>query len=85
MNSLLAKHGAEGYDVFKDCIDHLLVPEKAFFVWKKEEKKRALNWFFWLKLGEVLIKMVAWFCVFTTTSCQSCSTSMMKILIWKNC
>ena len=32
LNSLLVKHGAEGYGIFKDCIDHLLVPEKSFFL-----------------------------------------------------
>ena len=39
LNSLLVKHGAEGYGVFKVCIDHLLLPEKAFFLCEKEKKK----------------------------------------------
>ena len=30
LNSLLVKNGAKGYDVFKVCIDNLLLPEKAF-------------------------------------------------------
>ena len=34
LNSLLVKNGAKGYDVFKVCIDNLLLPEKAFvFCW----------------------------------------------------
>ena len=41
LNSLLVKHGAEGYGVFKVSIDHLLLPEKAFFCVKR--KKRKMN------------------------------------------
>ena len=44
LNSLLVKNGAKGYDVFKVCIDNLLLPEKAFvfccfFFCEKKEKK----------------------------------------------
>ena len=40
LNSLLVKHGAEGYSVFKVCIDHLLLPEKAFIFFCEKEKKK---------------------------------------------
>ena len=40
LNSLFVKHGAEGYDVFKDCICYYL--KKLFFCVRKR-KKRALN------------------------------------------
>ena len=41
LNSLLVKHTAEGYGVFKVCIDHLLLTKKAFifFFCEKEKKK----------------------------------------------
>ena len=34
---------------------HLLLPEKAFFLWEKEKKEHWIN-FFWLKFGELLMK-----------------------------
>ena len=41
LNFLLVKHGAEGYNIFKVCIDHLLLPEKAFvFLGEKKRKKQ---------------------------------------------
>ena len=45
LNSLLVKHRAEGYNVFKICMDNLLFPEKAFFflfffLVKKEKEEK---------------------------------------------
>ena len=40
LNSLLVKHGAEGNRVFKVCIDHLLLPEKAFIFFCVKRKKK---------------------------------------------
>ena len=40
LNSLLVKHGAEGYSVFKVCIGHLLLPGKAFVFFCEKEKKK---------------------------------------------
>ena len=51
LNSLLVKHGAEGYGVFKVYIDHLLLPEKAFILFflcekeKKEKNEHLLGFF----------------------------------------
>ena len=43
LNSLFVKHGAEGYDVFKDCICYYL--EKLFFCEKKKKKSTELIFF----------------------------------------
>ena len=57
LNSLIVKHGAEGYSVFKVCIDHLLLPEKAFILFFSCEKeiKRKMNtdWDFFIKPFEM--------------------------------
>ena len=50
LNSLLVKHRAEGYRVFKVCIDHLLLPEKAFiFFCVKRKKKMNTEWDIFIK------------------------------------
>ena len=41
LNSLLVKHRAEGYNVFKICMDNLSFPEKAFVFLKKKKKKKS--------------------------------------------
>ena len=43
LNSLFVKHGAEGYDVFKDCICYYL--KKLFFCEKKKKKSTELIFF----------------------------------------
>ena len=44
LNSLFVKHGAEGYDVFKDCICYYL--KKLFFLCEKKKKKSTELIFF---------------------------------------
>lgn len=40
LNFLLVKHGAEGNDIFKVYIDHLLLPEKAFVFFGEKKRKK---------------------------------------------